>query len=132
MSNPIHPARLVLTAAVTDEEFERKFVPTLSNKPDLPAINWSLIGQSAPVLLETGSNLPNADAVVITWADAEWAPLHHVFCGSGAAMPYTKRNESTWSGWQKYSQSAPAGLDYWGYIRLVQVGAAKVLLFKSN
>jgi nucleoside phosphorylase len=132
MANLIHPSRLVLTAAVSDAEFEKKFTPTLSNTPALPVINWNLVGQSAPVLLDTPSDLPTADAVVITWADAEWAALQHVFCGSSAAMPYTKRNESSWSGWQKYSDSVPAGLDYWGYFRLVQVGAAKVLLFKSN
>jgi nucleoside phosphorylase len=82
--------------------------------------------------LETPSQLPNADAVVITWADAEWAALVHVFCSSGTSMPYNKRNQGSWNGWIKYDQGAPSGLGYWGYYRLVQVGTTKVLLFKSN
>jgi nucleoside phosphorylase len=132
MNDLIHPARLVLTAAMSDAEYNKKFIPTLGNTPPLPQINWGLIDKAAPTLLDTSTDLPSADAVVITWADAEWAALQHVFCGSNTAMPYSKRNESSWSGWQKYSDGAPEGLGYWGYFRLVQVGAAKVLLFKSN
>jgi nucleoside phosphorylase len=132
MNDLIHPARLVLTAAIPDAEYKKKFVPTIGNTPNLPTINWGLIDKVAPTLLATSSELEGADAVVITWAEAEWAALQHVFCGSSAAMPYSKRNESSWSGWQKYSDGAPDGLGYWGYFRLVQVRGAKVLLFKSN
>jgi nucleoside phosphorylase len=132
MTDLIHPSRLVLTAAVSDAEYTKKFVPSIGNTPDLPVINWGAIGQSAPHLLDTPTDLPKADVVAITWAAAEWAALHHVFCASTSNMPYSKRNEASWSGWQKYSDGVPDGLDYWGYFRLVQVGTAKVLLLKSN
>lgn len=87
---------------------------------------------SAPQLLETPSRLPNAAAVVITWAEPEWAALEQVFCGNGTAMAYTKRNTSVWSGWFKYDDGAPNDLGYWGYYRLVQIRDLTVLLFKSN
>jgi nucleoside phosphorylase len=132
MTDFLHPARLVSSAAVTDAEYQRKFTPTISNTPDLPVINWGLVGQAAPNVLDTPLNLPSAAAVVITWAAAEWAALQHVFCGGNTAMAYSKRNASDWSGWQRYSAGAPQGLSYWGYFRLVQVGGARVLLFKSN
>jgi nucleoside phosphorylase len=131
-SDALHPARLLLSAAVSAEDFSKKFEPSISNTPDLPAVNWAAVGKQAPQLLSTPAQLPNADTVVITWAEAEWAALVHVFCSSGTSMSYTKRNESSWNGWVKYDQGAPSGLDYWGYYRLVQVGATKVLLFKSN
>ena len=131
-SDALHPARLLLSAAVSAGDFSKKFEPSISNTPDLPAVNWAAVGKQAPQLLSTPAQLPNADTVVITWAEAEWAALVHVFCSSGTSMSYTKRNESSWNGWVKYDQGAPSGLDYWGYYRLVQVGATKVLLFKSN
>ncbi len=131
-TDALHPARLVLSSAVSAEEFAKKFRPSISNTPDLPVINWAAVGKQAPQLLSTPAQLPNADAVVITWADAEWAALVHVFCSSSTSMPYTKRNEGSWNGWLKYDQGAPSGLDYWGYYRLVQVETSKVLLFKSN
>jgi len=131
-TDSLHPARLMLTAAVSDAEFSKKFTPSITNKPPLPVVNWAAIGQQAPQLLDTPAQLPAADVVVITWAEAEWAALQHVFCGSGTTMPYTKRNEGSWAGWVKYSEGAPTSLGYWGYYRLVQVASAKVLLFKSN
>jgi nucleoside phosphorylase len=131
-TDALHPARLLLTAGVTAEEFSKKFEPSITNKPDLPAINFAALGKQPPQLLTTPASLPAADAVVITWAEAEWAALVHVFCSGSVSMPYTKRNEGSWTGWVKYDQGTPTGLDYWGYYRLVQVGASKVLLFKSN
>src|ERR1700728_2135312 len=131
-TDALHPARLLVSAAVSAEDFSKKFLPAISNTPDLPVVNWAAIGKQAPQLLNTPAQLPTADAVVITWAEAEWAALVHVFCSSGTSMPYTKRNEGSWNGWVKYDQGAPSGLDYWGYYRLVQVGTSKVLLFKSN
>lgn len=119
MADLIHPSRLVQAAAVSDAEYTKKFVPSINNTPDLPVINWDAIGQSAPGLLDTPADLPTADVVVITWAAAEWAALHHVFCASASAMPYGERNKASWSGWQKYSDGVPVGLDYWGYFRLV-------------
>jgi len=138
MKNPkttdaLHPARLLVSAAVSATDFSRKFTPSITNTPPLPAIDWSAVGQQAPKLLTTPSGqLPGADAAVITWAETEWAAMQHVFCGSATTMPYSKRNESSWSGWIKYEEGAPSGLGYWGYYRLVGIGAAKVLLFKSN
>jgi nucleoside phosphorylase len=131
-TDALHPARLLVSAAVTAEEFSKKFLPSISNTPDLPVVNWAAVGKPAPQLLATPTQLPTADAVVITWAEAEWAALVHVFCSSATSMPYTKRNEGSWNGWVKYDQGAPSGLDYWGYYRLVEVGTSKVLLFKSN
>jgi hypothetical protein len=131
-TDALHPARLLLSAAVSAEDFSKKFQPSISNTPDLPPVDWAAVGKQAPQLLNTPAQLPVADAVVITWAEAEWAALVHVFCSSGTSMPYTKRNESSWDGWVKYGQGVPSGLDYWGYYRLVQVGTTRVLLFKSN
>jgi nucleoside phosphorylase len=131
-TDALHPARLLVSAAVSAEEFSKKFLPAISNTPDLPVVNWAAVGKQAPQLLNTPAQLPNADAVVITWAEAEWAALVHVFCSGATSMPYTKRNEGSWNGWVKYDEGAPTGLDYWGYYRLVQVGTSKVLLFKSN
>jgi hypothetical protein len=125
------PARLVASAS------QRSFVPTIGNAPALPVIDWTRIGQVAPTLLgNTSSSLPSADAIVLTWADAEWAALQHVFCDSGNTMPYSNRNNGTWSGWNKYSTGlppdAPSGWTFWGEWRLVQIGGATVMLFKSN
>ena len=125
------PARLFTSAS------ERRFAPTIANTPALPVINWSQIGQVAPTLLDDASSgLPSADAIVLTWADAEWAALQHVFCASGSTMPYSNRNTGSWSGWNKYStgipSNAPSDWTFWGEWRSVQIGSAMVMLFKSN
>jgi nucleoside phosphorylase len=130
-SDALHPARLLVSAAVSAADFAKKFQPSISNTPALPAVNWDAIGHSAPQLLNTPSSLPAADAVVVTWAEPEWAALQQVFCSSGTAMPYSQRNTGSWSGRIKYTDGAPSGLGYWGYYRLVQIGTARVLLFKS-
>ena len=116
---------------------ESEFSPKIQNTPALPAIDWSVIGQQAPTPLDTPSNdLPAADVVLLCWAESEWAATEHVFCTSGSSMPYTARNTSTWAGWQRYSKDlqkgAPSDWTYWGYCRLIQIGARRVLLFKSN
>jgi nucleoside phosphorylase len=125
------PARLFVTAS------QRSFEPTITNTPGLPIIDWSQVGQQAPKLIESSSKaLPTADAIVITWAGAEWAAMQHVFCSSGSSMPYSKRSESSWSGWNKYTVGLPSGAssdwDFWGEWRLVEIGSKKVMLFKSN
>jgi nucleoside phosphorylase len=132
-----HVARLFPAAEATTAEAEKRFEPSIQHTPDLPAINWSAIGkQPAVPVTTTGSELPAADAVVITWADAEWAALEHVFCTSSKAMSYSSAGTGTWPGWQKYTSNLPAQSDntwtYWGYYRLVEIGSSKVLLFKSN
>jgi nucleoside phosphorylase len=140
MHSDVRPSRLIPTGPETAAETEAakaRFSPTISNHPDLPAINWSLIGQSAPTLPATpAGELPAADAVVIAWADSEWAAMQHVFCSGSEAMSYSSRTTGTWPGWQKYDKNIPRGADpswtYWGYYRLVMLGSKRVLLFKSN
>jgi len=116
---------------------DESFSPVIQNTPPLPAIDFGQVGQQAPELLDTPyDDLPEADAVVITWAEAEWAALEHVFCSSGSSMPYSAHNEGSWSGWQKYDRDlpygAPSGWTYWGDYRLVKIQGRTVLLFKSN
>lgn len=116
---------------------EESLSPVLQNMPPLPAIDFSQVGQQAPELLDTPYDyLPAADAVVITWAGAEWAALEHVFCSGSSTMPYSDRDEGSWSGWQKYDRDMPSGAPsswtYWGYYRLVRIQGRTVLLFKSN
>jgi hypothetical protein len=113
------------------------FSPEIADGPPLPPVNYGLVGKEAPSLLPTpAGSLPKASAVVITWADAEWAALQHVFCSGSSPMPYSDRTRGTWAGWEKYSAKlpagAPSGWTYWGYYRLVQVSGNPVLLFKSN
>lgn len=109
----------------------------IADAPPLPAVNFSAVGKTAPTLPTTpAGSLPKAAVVVITWAEAEWAAMQQVFCGGEATMPYSDRTRGTWPDWQIYSADLPAGApngwSYWGYYRLVQVGATPVLLFKSN
>lgn len=130
MTTIYKPARLFASAS------QRSFEPSIKNTPPLPAIDWSLVGQTAPKLLTSSSTkLPAADTIVITWASAEWAAMEHVFCASSKTMPYSERS-SSWSGWNKYSKGlpsgAPSGWDFWGEWRLVEIGGSTVMLFKSN
>jgi nucleoside phosphorylase len=116
---------------------ESTFQPAISDGPPLPQVNYAAVSKSAPVLPSTPTDkLPNAAAIVITWADAEWAALQHVFCSGTSTMPYSDRSRSSWPGWQKYSSNLPAnkpgGWDFWGYYRLVELTGKSVLLFKSN
>jgi len=109
----------------------------IADAPPLPPVNFAAVGKAAPVLPATpAGQLPKASAVVITWAEAEWAAIQHVFCAGGNSMPYSDRSHGTWPGWQEYSSNmpvgAPAGWTYWGYYRLVEIGGSSVLLFKSN
>jgi len=126
------PARLFVTAK------QRSFAPVIAGTPELPVIDWSAVGQAAPTLVgASGSGLPTADVVVITWADAEWAAMQHVFCASSVAMPYSDRNTGSWSGWTKYAVGIPStnkvsGWSFWGEWRLVEIGGKQVLLWKSN
>ena len=126
------PARLFVTAK------QKSFEPVISATPDLPVMDWSAVGQEAPVVVGagSGSGLPAADVVVITWAEAEWAAMQHVFCASGVVMPYGDRNNGSWAGWTQYAVGLPSttvsGWSYWGEWRLVEVAARRVLLWKSN
>jgi len=113
------------------------FHPAIANAPPLPSLNFGLVGKQAPSLLPTpAGNLPKASAIVITWANAEWAALQHVFCAGSSSMPYSNRSRGMWTGWEQYSANLPSGgpsdWTFWGYYRLVQVSGNPVLLFKSN
>ena len=67
-----------------------KFYPDLKNLPPLPKINWETISDEPPKLLHTSHDyLPPADAVVITWAESEWAAMEHVFVQSDEEMSYS-------------------------------------------
>jgi hypothetical protein len=119
------------------EATESTFQPAIADGPPLPVVNYSSVRKSAPTLLSTPTGkLPKASAIVITWANAEWAAMQHVFCSSASTMPYADRSQSAWPGWEKYSSSlpsgAPSGWDFWGYYRLVEISGQTVLLFKSN
>jgi nucleoside phosphorylase len=126
-----HLRRLI---AAGQEAAQESFNPSVKNLPHLPPVDWSAIGAKAPVILTTPKELPEADAIVIVWADAEWAALEHVFCNSGASMAYSSGDTGTWPGWEEYNQGVPkvSGWSYWGYYKLVQLGGTNVLLFKSN
>ena len=114
------------------------FRPGLNNAPPLPVVDYAAVGRAAPALAAAAGSgtLPQAAAIVITWADAEWAALQHVFCAGASPMPYADRARGGWTGWRKYAQGlpggAPADWSFWGEYRLVQIAAKPVLLFKSN
>ena len=113
------------------------FSPAIAKGPPLPAVNYALVGKTAPGLPPTPSgSLPKVSAVVITWAEAEWAALQHVFCAGGSPMPYSERSRGTWTGWEKYSANLPSdrpsGWSYWGYYRTVEINGEVVPLFRSN
>jgi nucleoside phosphorylase len=119
------------------EAKESTFRSGIANGSPLPTVTYGLVGKQAPNLLPTPEGeLPKASAVVITWADAEWAALQHVFCAGSSTMPYSDRSRGMWTSWRKYSKNLPPGgpsdWTYWGYYRLVQVSGNAVLLFKSN
>jgi hypothetical protein len=113
-----------------------RFQPGLTNAPPLPTVNYALLGKTAPTLPTTPTRLPQAQTVVITWADAEWAALQHVFCGGASTMPYSSRTKGSWPGWVKYVENLPSGAasgwDFWGEYRLVELTGTPVLLWKSN
>jgi nucleoside phosphorylase len=137
-------SRINTRLAARDQDASRhpKFYPRIEGLPDLPAINWDAIGATAPqpCAIPAGTpagQLPAADIVVITWAEAEWAALEHVFIQSSAAMPYAAAATSSWPDWLTYDANMPAHPDapdwsYWGQYRLVTVNGKTVLLFKSN
>lgn len=111
------------------------FTPQLQHLPGLAPIDWHGAGFTAPQPLETPTKLPQADVVVIMWADAEWAATHHVFCASGELMSHGAADHGAFPGWQKDSAgliAGPTDWTYWGDFHLVQVGDTRVLLYKSN
>jgi hypothetical protein len=111
----------------------------------LPAIDWSLVGQQAPTVLDIDyqgptAALPKADAIVITWTSAEWAAMDHVFIRSGQSESPSSAAPSA-SSWYLYTKGAPSSGSsvnrLWGYYKVVAIpsaagGSRKVLLFKSD
>jgi hypothetical protein len=113
---------------------------------ELPALDWSSIGQTAPRVIETGPRapsdpLPKADVVIVTWTNAEWSALDHVFVNSGS--PRSNPNPGTWArGWNACSNDTDGYASdersdpLWGTFRQVVVQAASgplnVILFRSN
>jgi hypothetical protein len=111
----------------------------------LPAVDWASIGQTAPqpkalAARQASDPLPKADIVVITWTDAEWNALDHVFVNSGTSRA---SGLGSWSlDWLQYSRNTNGftadkiGGALWGVFRVVTVigatGPKTVLLFHSN
>lgn len=134
MTNQHHLVRLGRSSgnATADSSSD----PVITNTPPLPIIDFNAMGGAAPGLPNTPDEIPAADAVVITWAEAEWAAMEHVFVGGNQEMPYSARSTSSWPGWKEFNwdmpSDPPSGWTYWGYYRLVTIGGKNVLLFKSN
>jgi nucleoside phosphorylase len=117
----------------------------LTEPSQLPVVDWSQVGQSAPAVVEfnyggSGAKLPTADAIVMTWTSAEWAAMDHVFIRSGVAESPSSAAPKSGS-WYLYSKGAPSSGSgankLWGYYQLVRVGSVgggshRVLLFKSD
>ena len=132
----VHNSKLRL-GVKAHETLGAAFRPSIANAPPLPVVNYGLLGQQAPSLLTTPSNeLPKASTVVITWTNAEWAALQHVFCSGNTTMAYSNRTRGSWTGWEKYAKGLPHGApsqwNYWFYYRMVHIGTEPVLLCKSN
>jgi nucleoside phosphorylase len=122
--------------ARTEARHER-FLPDLQGLPALPSINWPALNAEAPRLLDTPTDgLPLADVVVLTWSECEWAALQHVFVHGNEAMPYAESATGGMEGWLRFQAGIPEhdrdDWTFWGYYRLVEVHAKRVLLFKSN
>jgi nucleoside phosphorylase len=111
--------------------------------PPLPAINWGLVGQAAPIPITISNHrpeakLPKADIAVLTWTEEEWSAFDNVFLHSSTSLNST--SSAFKSKWLLYSRGAPAGSSdnkLWGYFQLVKIqgqGGASfdVLLFKSD
>lgn len=119
----------------------RKLRPP-SELPPLPVIDWAAIGASAPEVVDLGSPskdtpLPDADVVVMTWTNAEWAAFDHVFVNSGTeARSWDEAFQKHWH-WRAKPGESDDGFHLWGYYRMVRITDAggttrKVLLFKAN
>lgn len=119
--------------------------PVSTSPSVLPRIDWASIGAQAPVPVDIdyhGSEapLPSADIVMITWTDAEWSAMDHVFLHSTTAGD--SQSTTLVHNWFQYSKSAPSsgsstpGGPLWGYYQLVDIasgsGSKRVLLFKAD
>ncbi len=123
----------------------------------LPVIDFGEMKKYAPVIKDNDSPfanepLPGADIVVVTWTIAEWAAMHHVFCGYNKAMRLSDVSNHEWrKGWLPYSRDycqihqymvdvkktyqggAPSlNSNAWCFYRMVEVNGLSVLLVKSE
>src|ERR1043165_9188202 len=99
MKDDINKNRLRPETTEEQTTHTEQLEPVIENTPPLPVIDWSLISQQAPVLLDTPYDyLPEADVVIIAWAGAEWAAMEHVFCTSDTTMPYSEHSTGYWDG----------------------------------
>jgi nucleoside phosphorylase len=113
--------------------------------PLLPTIDWAKVAAaSAPSQLpvkytDGASALPKADIVVMTWTEAEWLALDHVFVQNASTQ--SASTETFEKQWYLFNRASPASVSpsmkLWGFYQLVQVKGAggkafKVLLFKSD
>jgi hypothetical protein len=110
--------------------------------PPLPPIDWSLIEQKAPTVVDLGNplkdtTLPKADVVVITWTVAEWSALDHVFVNSDKSRTTSsKAFHEEWS-YRANEDSSYEGYYLWGYYRMVKITNQNgkeldVLLWKAS
>ena len=129
----------------------------MADENALPAVDWSDVAKFAPQPVELppaapNTPLPAADIVIMTWTKAEWAALHHVFCGYSTAMTPTDVARGEWErDWQAYQRDyyqihqymtdvkktyqggAPSlSTMAWGSYRMVSINGLKVLLIKSG
>jgi len=113
----------------------------------LPAINWGSIGHSAPQPLATARRaatdpLPRADVLIITWTNAEWSALDHVFANSGSSRGPQSAPGSWSTAWLPYARdvgsytSGENSAPLWGLFREVAVtgssGSLRAVLFHSD
>ena len=61
-----------------------------SRMPSLVSVEWKRIDAEPPRPLRLQRSeqapLPHAPVVIVTWTEAEWAALEHVFCSSTRSM----------------------------------------------
>ena len=119
--------------------------------PSLAPIEWKRVDAEPPrpLRLERSEHapLPHAPIVILTWTDAEWAALEHVFCSSTRSLSPEQARSGNWQReWIAYKRSyralekslpshAPSRtLGAWGRYRMATLGPerAPVLLVKSD
>jgi nucleoside phosphorylase len=113
--------------------------------PLLPDIEWAKVaGPSSPSQVsfkysDGASPLPKADIVVMTWTEAEWLALDHVFIQNSTTQAGS--SETFEKQWYLFNRGSPASVSpsmkLWGFYQLVQIKGAggktfRVLLFKSD
>lgn len=100
--------------------------------PPLPPIDWKTLSKYKPKEIKIDykgidASLPKVDIVIITWTQAEWSALDHVFLTSTEERSHSSLEfEKNWYKWKSF-----------GYYQLVEIATEskknyKVLLFKSS